>query len=119
MVCAVSGGIEMLDAEECRLFWIRRLHPSGGVCPSCRVAIDGRQAETFRTGGRVHCNSCGRWYGYRTGTPLSGTTLDDRQLFLLVYLASLGCNAQSIATACQVSTDTVDRWLRQFGALQR
>jgi transposase-like protein len=115
MKCAVVSGIEALDEVACRAFWVRRLHPAGPHCPDCRVALDGRQAETFAAGGRVHCNSCGRWFTYRTGTLFTGTTLNDRQLFLLILLIANNCPASSIAASCRLSEDTVYAWQRRFG----
>lgn len=114
MHCVVAASLENLDLAACRSFWVRRLHPAGPHCPACRVALDGRQAETFRDGGRVHCNSCARWFTYRTGTLLQGTIADDRQLYLVAMLTSLDCQAARIAAVCRLSIDTVRAWQRRF-----
>lgn len=119
MKCAVAGGLDLLKAPDCLAFWVRRLHPAGGRCPDCGVSLDGRQAETFGAGGRVHCNSCGRWFSYRTGTILAGSTADDCQLFLLAYLTGLLCSVQDIAAACRLSKDTVRAWQRRFREASR
>lgn len=110
MRCAIVSGIDALEEEACRQFLIRRVHPTGAKCPVCRTSIDGRQAETFNARGRVHCNSCGRWFGYRTETIFSGTTLNDRQIFLLLLLLANNCPTAKIAASCKVSEETVLSW---------
>jgi len=104
----------MLDQDACRAFWIRRLHPHGPTCPDCKVSLDGRQAETFNSGGRVHCNSCDRWFSYRTGTIIHGLKGDDRQVYLLVMLTEAGCSSRFISIAARFSIDTVRSWQRRF-----
>lgn len=114
MTEALAHGLEMLDPEACRTFLIRNLFQSGPICTGCGVSFIGRQAETFNAGGRVHCNSCGQWVTYRTGTPLHGSTLDDRQIFLLAHLTSLSCPINSISEACRVTDQTVRAWQARF-----
>lgn len=114
MRCAIAAGPEVLDPIACRAFLVRRLHPGGGRCPDCGTTLTGRQAETFADGGRVHCNACDRWFTYRTGTPLQGSTADDRQIFLLVLLTAAGCPVATVAAACRLSDDTVRAWQRRF-----
>ena len=114
MRCAVASGVGVLDPIACRAFWIRRLHPSGPCCPGCGVLLEGRQSETFGAGGRVHCNSCGRWFNYRTGTLLQGAIVDDRELYLLALLTEMECPTGQIAAACNLSDDTVRAWQRRL-----
>jgi len=114
VTCLVANIAEALDAEACRTFWVRRLHPAGPACVSCGCSLAGRQAETFSAGGRVHCRNCGAWLTYRTGTPLAGLALDDRQLAVIVTLARLNVPARQIAQAAGCSDDTVRRTIRRL-----
>jgi len=78
------------------------------------VSLDGRQAESFKAGGRVHCNSCSRWFGWRTGTLLQGSIADERRLFLLALLTGVRAPEFEIAAACRLSIETVRAWQRRF-----
>jgi transposase-like protein len=78
------------------------------------VAVSGRQAETFSAGGRVCCNSCERWYTYRTGTPFQGSPADDGQIYLFALLTAADCPAAVIAEACRLSVDTIRAWQRRL-----
>jgi len=112
--CAIAAGVDLLNPDFCRVFLMRRLHPVGGCCPVCRLSLYGLQNETFKAGGRVHCNDCGRWFTWRTDSILQGSTADERQIFLLVFLTSLQTPVLEISAACQLSTDTVRVWQRRF-----
>lgn len=103
MRCAIAASLDVLDKAAIRSFFIRRLHPAGAHCPYCGIAAVGRQVETYSAGGRLRCNSCHRWYTYRTGTPLNEVKTDDRQVYLLVMLTAAGCPAEIIADVCQLS----------------
>ncbi|MCK4620695.1 MAG: transposase [Desulfuromonadales bacterium] len=100
----------MIDADGCRAFLVRRLHPGGGRCPHCGVSLDGRQAESFAAGGRIRCNSCKRWSTWRTGTLFHRAALDERQLFLLLMLTSLHCSIDDISAVCRLSPDDAYHW---------
>jgi len=104
----------MLDASAVRAWWFRELHPAGPTCPYCRVSFVGQQAETFRVGGRVHCNDCNGWSTYRTSTLLHNSKIDDCHLFLLAMLTAAECRVQDISTATNLTTDTVRAWQRRF-----
>lgn len=100
----------MLDTIACRSFLIRRLHPAGPRCPDCGTSPTGLQSEAFNAGGRVHCRSCGRWFSWRTGSILQGSTLDERQLYLVVFLTSAGCPVSTITEASGLPDRTVRDW---------
>lgn len=115
MRCAIAASSEVLDQIACRAFFVRRLHPAGALCPYCRVAVNGRQAETFAAGGRLRCNACQKWFTYRTGTPLHDVKTDDRQVFLLLMLTGAGCSPELIADICRLSDPaTVTNLQRRF-----
>lgn len=99
-----------LDEAACRRYWTDALRPSGSECPHCGATLNGRQAASLAAGRRVHCHDCGRWSHYRTGTVLSRSAADDRQLFAVAYLLRLGLPVRVIAAASGVSDDTVYRW---------
>ncbi len=115
MRCAIAALPRNLRADDCRAFFIRHLHPAGARCPYCGIAASGRQVETFNAGGRLCCNSCHRWFTYRTGTPLQGVKTDDRQVFLLVALTAAGCLPEIVAGICQFNdVATVTKLQRRF-----
>jgi hypothetical protein len=114
MMCAVSAVIDIIDAAECRAFLVRGLHADGGRCPDCGVQLDGRQADTFAAGGRVCCNSCGRWFTWRTSTVFHRAPLDDRQIFLLLMLTELHCSLDGISSTCRLSLDDAYLWQRRI-----
>ncbi len=114
MRCALTAAPELLDPVAARAFLQRRWHPDGPRCPDCGTAFEGRQADTFGAGGRVHCNDCGRWATYRVGTPLHGSVAEDRQVVLLTLLTAAGCAVPVIAQACRLSPDTVRAWQRRL-----
>lgn len=109
----IAEAVDLLDAGACRAFLVRRWHPAGPRCPGCGVALQGRQAQTFAGGGRVHCNGCGLWFTYRTGSPGHRSPANDRQVALFELLSAAGCPVAAIAAACRVSDDTVRAWRRR------
>lgn len=115
MRCAIVASPAVIDQAACRAFLVRHLHPSGAHCPYCRVAVIGPRAETFAAGGRIHCNSCSRWFTYRTGTPLHDLKSDDGQVYLLLMLTAAGCAPKIIADLCRLSdVSTVASIQRRF-----
>lgn len=105
--CLSLVAVELLDAGACRAWWLRRLHPAGPVCPSCKVAVQGRRAETWSNGGRLHCKSCGKWFDNRTGTPVDTCRADWRQLTVIASLLPAGVAVPIVAQICKLSQHTV------------
>ena len=112
--CAASVAIDMIDADSCRAFLVRQVHPVLGLCPHCFEPMNGRQTRSFVAGGRVRCSSCTRWFTWRTGTLFHRSPLDDRQLFFLLMLTSLHCSIKNIAIACRLSLDDTYSWQRRI-----
>lgn len=107
MECAIAAALGLMDADSCRTFLIRRLHPGGPCCPDCGISLVGRQGESFLAGGRVRCRDCGRWFTYRTGTPFQGSLASDQQLCLFALLCAAGCSIWTIAAACHVTEEAI------------
>ena len=116
MKAHIAITIDLLDESACREFCLRLLHPSGPRCPRCGVCLTGVRVETFRAGGRVECQSCGRWYTARTGTPLQGIKANWRQLVLLCAMHGRGCRPSDISPVCRISEDTVRRYLKRIAS---
>ena len=114
MRCAASAAVDMVDPDSCRAFLVQQLHPDGGRCPHCGVSLDGRQADSFASGGRICCNSCQRWFTWRSGTLFHRAALDDRQLFLLLMLTSLHCSLDDVSATCRLSLDEAYSWQRRI-----
>ena len=115
MRCAIAASTDVLSQEACRAFFVRHLHPAGAACPYCGIAASRQQSETFSAGGRLRCNSCHRWFTYRTGTPLQDVKTDDCKLFDLVRLTAAKCPPDIIAAVCGFSdVATVTNLQRRF-----
>ena len=112
--CAAVAAVDMIDIDSCRAFLVRQIHPTGGCCPHCGISLDGRQAASFASGGRICCNSCKRWFTWRTRTLFHRASLDDRQLYLLLLLIRLHCSIEDISIACRLSLNDTYHWQRRI-----
>jgi transposase-like protein len=100
-----------LDDTACRDLLLSVLQPGQTVCPECGSSLStNRQEQTFRSGGRVCCKECGRWFDHRTGTILSGTTLSVREIIYLVLLLGQGLPIKTIANRMDLHEGTVRDW---------
>ena len=106
--------LEMLDAAACREFWRGLFHPAGAGCPYCHTSLTDVQAESWRDGGKVHCQSCGRWFTWRSLTHLDNRCLDERQLTLLCVMIKYKRSITEICDKVGVSADTVNRWRQRL-----
>lgn len=115
ITCIANQAIDLLDQNACRAWWLRRLHPAGAMCPACGVSLPATSTGTWADGGLVNCRDCGKWYDYKTGTPLCGLHLSWQQLTLFVTLFQLGLKTSQLARYCQISDDTVRRLVKRLG----
>ncbi|MEW6490192.1 MAG: hypothetical protein AB1578_20080 [Thermodesulfobacteriota bacterium] len=110
----LDEAVGLIDPVAARGLLQRAWCPEGPRCPGCGARFEGRQAATWEKGGRVHCNGCGQWVTYRTGTPLHGSVADERQVVLVGLLTAAGAAVPVIAQACRLSPDTVRAWQRRL-----
>ncbi|MFQ5481026.1 MAG: MJ0042-type zinc finger domain-containing protein [Thermodesulfobacteriota bacterium] len=106
-----------LDEHVCRLWLLSSLHPAGAVCPSCDSRLDVSQSRRFWAGKKLRCKTCGAWFTALTGTPLSGSKLDYRQVYLLAVLTefmAMELTPARVAEIIGVSADTVRFWIKKF-----
>ena len=110
---------EFLDLDRCREWILNQLHRNGAVCPGCGSSIkDEQRLVRFWSGKRLSCPSCGKKFTALTGTFLSGSSLDFRDIFFLIQ--ALGYGARATDTAKRIGCDpkTVTNWRNKLaGAL--
>lgn len=111
-------GPGFLSEEACRAWLLEALHPDGARCPQCRAPVSDGQAASYRAGRKVACASCGRWFNAMTGTPLTGSKLDCRQLVLIALCLGLGLETGQAARLARVSPETVRAWRGRLSALE-
>ena len=99
-----------LDEAGCRRWFMSKLYPTGGSCPSCGTALTKKQHYLFFQGKRVTCKRCGRWFNERAGTMLSGTHMTYSEAMLLMLLLGLGQSARLIADILGCDEETVRIW---------
>lgn len=110
------------DEEACRLWILRRLHPSGAHCPSCRAELQGDVTlRRFWSAGRLKCPKpgCKKYFTALTGTFLSGCHLTFRQLYGLFLFLHFNLSARYIAGAVGITPESVHLWRRKTWDLKR
>lgn len=117
---AKAFGAGYLDNDICRYWIVRQLHPeTHPTCPSCRIEISDRALPRFLEGGRIYCNSCGKFFTALTGTVLSGCHLTFSGIFLLALFLGLGLRNDLIAEKLSLSSETVRLWQKKFQTLEQ
>ena len=102
---------DLFDDAACRSWLLHYLHAGGSTCPECRQEITSeRQLDSFRSGKRVCCKACGRWFDQRTGTVIACTTLGPRRILLLALLIAAGLTTREIGDRLQLHESTVRDW---------
>lgn len=114
MPLALASAVHLLDPAACRKWLIEEHYPAGPRCPACGGEPSAAQAAAFALGRRVHCRPCGRWYTYRTGTPLQATGLSDAEVILFLLLQAAGARTAAMAEACHTSRESIRRWRRRL-----
>lgn len=106
----------VLAWQEAGWWMIDSFHLDGKRCPHCQteIADEVRLTRWYQTE-RIKCSGCGVFFTSLTGTPLHGSTLDPRELYLLQVLLELNVEAETIATIISVNKETVKRWRQRFG----
>ena len=113
---AAAFNANFLDASACAAFVLEHLHHGVAKCPACGVDLQGARLDKFRSFGKIHC-VCGKWFRTTTGTALQGMQLDARQLVLVSSLLAFGVDTATIASAVEVTPETVRLWRLKFSAL--
>jgi len=103
-----------LDETWCRIWVLMKQHPVKARCPSCGQDIPTRLKQSFWDCKRIKCDTCGKFFTVLTGTPLSGSHFDFREIVLLSVLIALGVGDKQIAATLTMSTENVRLWKRKF-----
>ena len=102
---------ELLDPDTCRDWLLRRLHPSGPVCPHCACpAVSRRKWQAFYAGSRIQCSKCTRFYKATTGTILESAKLSPAQIVLLALCLALDAPMPNTIAAVDATQNTVRLW---------
>ena len=119
-------GPGMINSDVVGEWVLHRIHPNGDFCVYCGSVIhNARAVASFRSGGRVRCRSCGRWFTRNTNTVFHGSALDPIRIYLLAVLSEFsrqsGCRPVAaracIARILQIHTDTVINWQDKLEAI--
>ena len=105
-------GANFLDADVCRQWILRRLHPAGAFCPRCGVRLAAHAADRFWQGRRFTCRSCGSDATAKTATILAGKNLSYQEIVLMAWLMADGKSNSEIAGVIKCNRETVRLWRR-------
>lgn len=111
-------GLDMIKWEDCARWVVAQLHPDGPACPKCSAPLAEDQRDTFSLMEQVRCSSCSTKFTAKTGTVISNSKLELREIYLIAVLSHLGVPAQAIAGQLGVHVDTVTTWQSHFRAQQ-
>lgn len=115
---ARSFGLDMIKWDECALWVISQLHPTGARCPHCSAEISSDRQGRFFEGKQLRCPDCSKKFTALTGTLLNGSKLELREIYLIAVLSSLGVSGARIAAQLHCHVDTVTNWQHHFQAQQ-
>jgi len=107
-----------LDYEFSRIWVLKRLHPDGAHCPGCGAEIAESQLQRFWSNGRLACRKCGKYFTALTGTFISGSQLDFRNIILLAVLLALRVTDRDIVKITRMSAENIRLWRRRFIAIE-
>ncbi|MBA2881816.1 hypothetical protein HNR65_002147 [Desulfosalsimonas propionicica] len=107
-------GPNFLDADVCRQWILRRLHPDGAFCPCCGSGLTGTALGRFWQSRTVTCRSCGRDFTARTGTILAGKNLSYQEIVLMAWLMARGDSNSEISEIIGCNRETVRLWRFQL-----
>ena len=107
---------EKLDLYECRRLIIQALYNDVRSCPQCHTSFSEniRMLKRFENFKRVRCLKCGKWFTAVTDTPLSHTSLDVREIVLLIFLVRIQCPLPKIATILGRDHETIRLWQKKY-----
>lgn len=107
-------GPEFLDAEKCRSWILKKLHPRGSFCPHCGTPLSGNAVLTFWQNKPTRCQACEKTFTARTGTILSGKKLSFQEIILMSFLMAYGAGNIEISMVLKCTRETVRLWRQNF-----
>ena len=109
-----------LDEDVCRHWIIKHLHPeSAPTCPNCHTDISDRVLPRYWEGGRICCNTCGKFFTALTGTFLNGCHLNFSGVFLLALFLGINVPLGIVATKLDISEETARLWRNKFRSMKQ
>ena len=110
-------GPDWFNADRCRDWLLRQLHPDGPACPACQSQpLSNAQLAAFYSGRRLQCSQCGRFYSATSGTLLESAKLSPAQLVMLAFCQALDMHTITTARLCGVNPNTVRFWRNRLEA---
>jgi transposase-like protein len=80
---------DFLNAARCREWLIGKLHHGCPVCPHCGTPVYENFMARYLAGGRIRCKGCSKQFTAWTGTWMSGSKMDPREVLLLALLIAM------------------------------
>lgn len=108
-----------LDEDCCRCFVIGKIYQDNFYCPECGNSIPDNLMRSFLNLKRIKCDRCGKYFTALTGTFLSGTHFDFREIVLLAFMLAMGIEDKQIAATLKISAESVRLWRHRFAALEQ
>lgn len=109
-------GIEFLDEDVCRYWILKEIHNAEIKCPGCKTILKYFHPHPFWQGKRVRCSKCGKFFTALTGTFISGSHMDFREIMLLAVFLEAGLSNKQIADILKCTDETVRLWRLKFEA---
>lgn len=100
-----------LDADFCRVWVLKKLHPQGPGCPFCGAPTrEGKAKASWFNFRRVRCHNCKRYYRSTQKTFLQGVVLKPGQIVMLAWAFSAGFRNSEAAKLAEVDKSTAAFW---------
>lgn len=101
----------LLRDDRCQEWLFQNIHRNEAKCPECGEILQTERARaSFFGRKRVRCQKCGKFFDYRTGTILAGTSLQAETIYLLSLLLGLGLPDRQISDLLGLDRGTVRDW---------
>ena len=104
-----------LDEEFCRGFLFDLVHMGEFTCPYCGYDIMEKYFDDFYKNNPIYCPGCRKDFRASTGTILSSSKLNSRQIVLLAVMLELSRSVESIAERLGIARQAIPRWKRKLG----
>jgi len=98
----------VLDDTSAREIFVTELHGGKCKCPDCGENVG--SILRFKSGKKVNCARCGKWFTFATGTFLSGVKMRPAVLLALLTMIDENIADETIARMLGITLETVRLW---------